>query len=167
MLPDNFFTQLMLNEGVESDDKADSGGHTIFGISQNNFPNAFANVYNLFKSGNIQEAKQRALSFYTAEFWNPLYERINKPNVAFRLFDFGVNGGEKESVNILQETLSISNDGVFGNDTLTAVNNADDTLYENYCQSLQDHYEKIVKNNPNDAKYLQGWLNRLKKLPAA
>ena len=166
MIPDNFFTQLMLNEGVESDDKADSGGHTIFGISQNNFPNAFADVYNLYKSGSIEQAKQKALSFYTSEFWNPLYGQINKSNVAFRLFDFGVNGGKVESVLLLQRTLEITEDGQFGNNTLNAVNEADNTLYDLYNQELINHYHHIVANNPSEAKFLQGWLNRLNKLPS-
>ena len=165
MIPDNFFTQLMLNEGVESDDKADSGGHTLWGISINNFPDAFLEVHNLFKAGNIQQAKLAALKFYTAEFWNPLYERINKSNVAFRLFDFGVNGGKETAVRLLQRTLEIDDDGAFGNDTLTAVNDADNTLYDLYNQELTNHYHNIVANNPKDAKYLNGWLNRLKRLP--
>ena len=163
----------MQNEGVYSDDKADSGGQTIYGISRNNFPEAYQSVMNSYSAGKIDEAKQKAQAFYDKNFWNPLYEQINKPNVAFRLFDFGVNAGKKMAVRLIQETLNnnhfrgnLDEDGIIGNKTLLAINAADDLLYEFYKARLQDYYYNIVLKNPVDEKFLIGWNNRLNRLPA-
>lgn len=173
MLPDNFFTQLMENEGIYSDDKADSGGKTIYGISRNNFPNAFDSVMQSYNAGNIDEAKQKAKTFYEAKFWNPLYDQINKSNVQFRLFDFGVNAGKNTAVKLLQQTLNnnhfrnvLDEDGIFGTKSLLAINAADDNLYDFYNATIESFYRNLVSKNENDEKFLQGWLNRLGKLPA-
>ena len=171
MLPDNFFNQLMKNEGIYSDDKADSGGQTIYGISRNNFSSAFDSIMQSYQNGNIEEAKQKAKTFYEVKFWNPLYDQINKSDVAFRLFDFGVNSGKNNAIKLLQETLNnhfgnaLVEDGIFGMKSLLAINAADDNLYDFYNSRIESFYNNLVLNNPNDEKFLQGWLNRLEKLP--
>ena len=153
-----FFNALIKNEGEYSDDKADSGGKTLYGISQNNFPSQFAQCVALWKQDK-EKALEFAKGFYFASFYKTIYEFIKDEKVAFKIFDLGVNMGMVKAIKLLQDSLGITNDGIFGQNTLEAVNAKD--CYHNYLNEAEKYYRRIVYQNPEKNKFLKGWLNRL------
>lgn len=148
-----FFEALLYNEGIYSDHPYDKGGKTIFGISYNNFPQAFTDVYNLWVNNYKKEAKEVAKDFYRYHFYNPYYDNL-PVFLAWKLFDIGVNMGIKTAVKMFQKTLNdfddepIVVDGIFGLKTL-------------------DKYRKVAKSS-NSAKidlvYRKNIWNRYKML---
>ena len=157
-----FFDNLMINEGVYSDDPKDSGGKTIYGIASKYHPESYQFISNLFFEGKKELAKQAAKNFYYSKYYNPLYEEIKDEKLAFRLFDFGVNAGIRRAVKLLQEVIKkdgqeIIIDGIFGRVTLSLTNTFD--FYCEYKKALKKYYESL-----NKPRFLTGWLNRLRRV---
>lgn len=139
------------HEGGYVNNSNDPGGETKYGISKRAFPDV--DIANL----TLDQAKE----IYRRNYWNPLYRQIESQSVANKLFDMGVNMGRSVAVHILQDVLGVEADGIFGNGTLKALNasSAGDVLAR-YRAALDSHYRRIVAENPDTAKFLNGWLNR-------
>jgi lysozyme family protein len=59
-------------------------------------------------------------------------------------------------------------DGLYGTRTEKAINEAEPDLYlEELVVLLIQYYFAIVKHNLTQKRFLNGWLNRAKKLPKA
>lgn len=157
---DRFFPQLLINEGGFSDNKNDPGGKTIYGITNRYFPIDYEAVAKDYFAGNFAQAKDTAYIFYKRNFYNPLYDSIQDEQLAFRLFDFGVNVNKDKAIEILQQSLGITNDGIFGVETLNSCNSKPNA-YADYKSKLIAYYNDIVERNPNSAEFLGGWLRRL------
>jgi lysozyme family protein len=160
----SFFDELLKNEGGYSDDPDDTGGKTIYGISKNNFPAAYKVISEIYFGGNKSQAKNYAMEFYHKNFYNPLYDNIQDVQVAFRVFDFGVNAGVKRAVKILQKTVNqfgfrLAEDGIFGKGTLVAVNDVGALFYPAYEKSIEGFYRSLS----TFWKFGKGWLNRLRR----
>jgi lysozyme family protein len=98
-------------EGGLVDDGSDPGGLTKFGISQRAYPNL--NIAAL----TIGEAT----ALYRKDYWNVCSCDKLPPGIAFVVFDAAVNQGAGTSIRMLQSSLNVSQDGVFGPATLCAV----------------------------------------------
>lgn len=104
----------------------------------------------------------QAVAFYVEHYWKPLYSQINAQPVANKLFDLGVLFGVGEAVKCLQGALHIAADGLFGQETLDAVNAADPAqLVAAFKNTLAKRALAIAQENPNDAADLAGWLRRI------
>lgn len=156
-----FFEQLLKNEGIYSNDPLDKGGKTIYGISSRSFPQTFNLVYNLYQDGKKELAKAATMNFYRDRFYNTLYDDIKDVNMAFRLFDFGVNAGVKEAVLLLQEAIKLQGgeidvDGIFGPQTLRVINSSN--YYCAYVNRIEKFYTSL-----NQPRFIRGWLLRLRR----
>lgn len=62
-----------------------------------------------------------------------------------------------------QQVLRVTADGIVGPKTLNTVNNYPNQheLFNKLWLRRKEHFESIVRNNPDQRKFLQGWLNRL------
>jgi lysozyme family protein len=106
-----------------------------------------------------------ALSCYRQGYWKQHYSEINDQNMADKLFDMGVLFGVGTAVKMLQLSLSlpgkivVAPDGAFGPNTLAATN--DHGNVETYRSVLLRHCVDIVNQNPNDTKFLNGWIARI------
>lgn len=111
--------------------------------------------------------RDQAKILYFKYFYNPLYDYLKSPEIANRLFNFGVNAGKPRAVSILQATLNeildakiLKVDGVFGQNTLKAINSVDPgKLYDRYIVNIEYFYRGLKKD-----QFLTGWLNRLKRV---
>lgn len=156
-------------EGGYADDPFDSGGKTIFGVSKNNWPDAFNEIYALAIGGRRDDAIVRAKEFYRANFFNELYNYIDDSSLAFKIFDFGINAGKKKAVKLLQRSINdytkklklgklLVVDGSFGNKTLTEVNYySKNAIYELYIKRL----EKFYRSLRTFWRFGKGWMKRL------
>jgi lysozyme family protein len=107
------------------------------------------------------------------------YYRASRANImphplSFAHFDASVNHGKGNGFKFLQRTLNkvgfkLDVDGGFGPKTLSALQEA---LYKEdimnmtsiYCYIRFTFYNAIVKNNPSQGKFYNGWINRLTKV---
>ena len=112
---DDAFTKLLGHEGGYSDNAADTGGKTMYGITETV---ARANGY----TGDMRALPvDVAKSIYKASYWTPCKcDELPDP-VAFDVFDTAVNSGCAQSIKFLQRALNIGDDGVIGPVTLKAV----------------------------------------------
>lgn len=114
----------------------------------------------------MTEAKARQI--YYNHFWAPLsLDRFTSQKVASKVFDLGVNMGTGTTARLLQRSLNdlgehLEDDGRIGRRTLEAVNRNDEAaVYAALLRRAEERYRDVAKQ-PNKAKFLPGWLARLK-----
>src|SRR5271170_1065779 len=106
----------LVHEGGYTDNAADRGGPTNYGITQADFPGVDMRTI----------TAAQATEYYAKHYWKPLYSQINDQDIASKLFDMGVLFGIGTAVKILQVSMeseiSLVSDGDFGPETLADVN---------------------------------------------
>ncbi len=134
------------------DNPADPGGATNMGITQ-------ADMTGI----NIAELTvTQAETYYDEHYWKSLYSEIEDQFVANKLFDMGVLFGVGTAVQMLQGILKLTVDGVFGPQTLAAVNGADSfSLLVAYKTVLVQHAINIGAEHPEEREFVVGWMRRV------
>ncbi|HEX4085905.1 MAG TPA: glycosyl hydrolase 108 family protein [Chthoniobacteraceae bacterium] len=150
---------------VTEDVPGDSGGLTKWGIDAADHPGVDIAGLTLDQASEI----------YRAGEWTECKCDLLPAGVDTAIFDAAVNQGVKRSVKMLQQALfqrglPIATDGELGPITLAlALKEASidrrGLLTEMLAQRRQ-WYGRIVSGNPPDAKFLNGWLNRVNDLQA-
>jgi lysozyme family protein len=108
---DEAFELLIGHEGGLSDNPADPGGLTRYGISQRSYPGENIRALTL----------GRAKTIYQRDFWGPAGCDGVPAAVRFDVFDMAVNSGVRAAVKCLQGAAGAEQDGVLGPKTLQAV----------------------------------------------
>lgn len=156
-------------EGGYVNDPDDRGGETYRGISRVNFPRwtgwAFIDEIKVnapIAKGEIYpELEEKVKAFYKVEKWNKIYgDNIKDERVALFLFDWFVHSGY-HAIKGVQRSTNTTEDGVMGNKTLAAINNADNKLFDRLKAERLKFLNNIVASRPSQAKYLKGWVNRV------
>lgn len=159
-------------EGGHSKDPDDAGGETYCGISRVHHPDWPG--WALVTSGAHAQANDMIilredlnallLDFYRTEYWYRLRCDDMPENVAIALFDSGVNCGRGTSAKWLQNAAYVPADGIIGPKTIAAVNANEHETLVRLIEQRSKRYDAIVANNPSQAKFLNGWKNRLDAL---
>jgi lysozyme family protein len=148
-------TELLKKEGGYSNDKADSGGETNFGISKKAYPD--------LDIKNLTEAQARAI--YEQDYSiKPGINKLPKIIQPF-LFDYAVNSGPIIAIKALQRAIGVNPDGVVGPKTIDRINTYNDaaltrllnTLITARCRMICN----LVQRRPKDVKFLEGWVMRV------
>lgn len=145
-------SHILQNEGGYVNDPKDKGGETNYGISKKSYPKE--DIKNL----TIARVKE----IYKADFWDKIKgDHIQNDELALNLFDFAVNAGVGTSIKTLQKALGVNNDGILGDQTLSAmaVINYQD-LIKRFVKYRNLHYVDIVIKDPVQIKFLKGWISR-------
>ncbi len=125
-------------EGEYSNDPADPGGLTIYGISFKSYGMVVKRMNELYQQGKKEDAKKIAIEIYKKNYW----EKLNCDNLPFPFdiltFDTGVNMGLMTAKEIL--------------------NQAKD--YKEFIILRIKKYNEIAQKNKNLQKFLSGWINR-------
>lgn len=170
--------KVLKHEGGYVNDPLDNGGETICGIARKSWPNwsgwkkvdtKLKNIPSSQKTKTANELLKDSefmldvQSFYASNFWTPLrLNEVHDQAVAENIFDFAVNSGIQRAVKKLQIVLKITADGQLGPNTLKAINAANpDKLVEEYKTSRRNFIHAIVRANPSQARFINGWLNRV------
>ena len=139
---------VLKNEGGYSNDPADPGGETNFGISKASYPNV--DIRNLTVA--------EATAIYLQDYW--LIGGIIDQSVADKLFDAYVNM-RHAAIKIAQRIAGAVADGSYGPHTEAAINGMQSqTFLCAFRAGLAQHYRDIVAANPAEAKFLKDWLSR-------
>lgn len=136
------------------------GGLVKYGINQKDYPSV--DVPKL----TLEQAKEIYL-----QIWNQNnLDLLNNHFIAAKIFDLVFNCGDYGGVLILQRAVNslatkpIAEDGKLGPITANAANDLDPQQLMNAIVNIgQEHYESIVKHNPNDKNWLSSWLARLRQ----
>ena len=151
------FNYVLKNEGGYVNDQADPGKETKYGISKRSYPNL--NIRQL----SLKDAEK----IYFCDYWlKGKFEQIPDENVATQLFDLSVNLGIRATTIVLQRALrsvgiNVVEDGLLGSQTLSGVIFSEPSnLLAAIKSEAAGYYRLIAAKNPQQQKFLQGWLNR-------
>lgn len=103
------------------------------------------------------------LGLFKGLFWDRCRgDEIGSQAVADMLVDWCWTSGVPWPVRRLQKVLGVDVDGVVGSKTLYELNcwNGED-LAQVLAEERADYYKGVVKSNPKQGVFLQGWLNRV------
>lgn len=134
---------------VATNDPADPGGLTKYGIDQRSHP-----------SVNIRAlTKEAAAAIYHRDYWLPVRAHELPVPVGEVVFDIAVNNGKSRATNWLQTFLGVKADGFIGPVTLAAAQKAGaQALASQLLKRRESFYRSIARGAK--AKFLKGWLNR-------
>lgn len=148
---DQAFDRLLGNEGGYSNNPADPGGETRWGIT---VAEARRNGYR----GEMKDLpKDFAKAVYKAEYWDVLGDTAPAA-IKFQAFDFAVNAGPGTCIRKLQAALGVADDGRWGPVSAAALAAADpnDLLMRFAAQRL--NYYTALSTWPTFGK---GWARRI------
>lgn len=151
---------LLQLEGGYTNHPDDLGGPTCKGIT-----------YNTYKEYCGQEktlADLRNMSYGTWQdimkdmYWDKcLADEIENQSLAEIIVDWCVNSG-MVGLRKVQEIAGTKPDGIAGPKTLAAINGSDSMeLFNRIKDARKQFYTNIVKRNPSQKVFMNGWMNRL------
>lgn len=164
------FTQALAftlrEEGGYVDDPADHGGATNRGVTQKTYDDYRRSRGLALRSVRGMDALETA-AIYQHLFWEPAHCAELETHLAICHFDWAVNHGVTGAIRTLQSALGISADGIFGPGTRGAAESADaDKALSQYLALRRAWYLERVKAEPDQARFLAGWLGRVDRLQA-
>lgn len=170
-------------EGGLSDDAADRGGLTHWGVSFV-FLSDFAKQHSQW----LQEigvhplpvnretirnlTKDQAQRIFKKEFWDPLQLDDMPVQMACLLYDAAVNSGTRQSVKLAQRGYNAARvgtpldvDGKYGPKTRAALlDHNTPVVWQGIIAARKNYYAEIVRKRPSQAVFLKGWHNRANDL---
>jgi lysozyme family protein len=134
-----------------TNDPADPGGLTKFGISKRSFPDL--DIENL--------TYEQAKDIYIKKYFVEPRVQLLPQELQEMVLDFGVHSGPQTAVRFLQKLVGEKQDGFVGPDTLIAIGKQDvKVLVAAYRRERCLFLAKQVVDSPAKLKFLMGWLNR-------
>lgn len=150
---EDIITDVLKREGSQTNDSADKGGRTAFGVSEKSNLGAWLD-------DEVSEKEARAIYYKKYVKW-PGFDKIEDDPLKAQLIDFGVNSGPQRAILALQTILGTEQDGLLGPETLTALEASDATKTNNKLVIERiKMFCNIVIRNPSQLKFLRGWINR-------
>lgn len=138
-------------------DPYDRGGETKFGVAKNANPDL--NITNL--------TWEQAKAVYYVRYWLAGQCDRLPPRVGVLHFDGCVNHGLKRANMFLQRAAGVTPDGVIGPITIAKIKTLNPiTVCHTICSLREQFYRQIVKSNPTQARFLNGWLRRINEMRA-
>ena len=159
---DKIFEYILMVEGGYSNDKADKGGKTKYGIIE-----VEARKYG-YKGDMKDLTKDIAEDIYKNKYYlsNNL-DKIKDKRVALSIADWTINSGNwgtkkaQQAVNILKGDILVV-DGILGEKSIQAINSINPEIFLTQYHELQrKFYQAIVAHNSSQKVFLKGWLNRV------
>lgn len=152
---------ILIFEGGLTNDKNDKGGRTNFGVTQTEY-----DVYRTGKKLLIQTVanitSDEVKDIYLNHYWLPSKCDQMGDKLSVMVFDTSVNMGQGRSIKFLQGAIGAKVDGVIGPETIAKMKTFDiNTLVGSYIAARKTFYQNIVKNDPTQEGFLDGWLRRL------
>uniref|UniRef100_UPI00352B7844 glycoside hydrolase family 108 protein n=1 Tax=Aerococcus urinaeequi TaxID=51665 RepID=UPI00352B7844 len=182
---DDAFKIVLGFEGGYSNDPADRGGETNYGITYNTLNDAKNKGWIPFNVTIQNIQLEHAKIIYRKGYWDAVQADSLPHPLDLIMFDSAVNHGPGAAVKLLQKSLNallryteLKIDGIVGPLTLRAVNDyiglgstpgtPPDSNIRYLCIDVLlnrvELYSSIVNSNRSQEKFLRGWLNRVFKL---
>ncbi|KCV31206.1 glycoside hydrolase, family 108, partial [Bordetella bronchiseptica 00-P-2730] len=149
---DTAFDRLIGHEGGYSNNPADPGGETMWGVTA---AVARANGY----TGPMRDMpRDTAKAIYRARYWTPVRGDMLPPAVAFQVFDAAVNHGTGQAAKWLQAAVGTAQDGQIGPLTLNAAAGMNPTMLALLFNSARMMF---YTNLPTWPTFGKGWARRV------
>lgn len=160
------FEKMIRNEGGYQlhEVAGDRGGMTYAGISRRYHPHWPG--WDLIDSNDMNSRLTEAVRvFYRGQFWDPIQgDDLAVQEVAESLFDFAVNAGVGTAVKLAQIAIGVTPDGIMGPVTRDALNAIDPgNFIGKFVVAKVARYAGICNRDPDQKKFLLGWINRTLK----
>lgn len=158
------YEKMIINEGgyVLHNVTGDHGGQTYAGIARNFHPDWQG--WAIIDQGRTDnpELTDMVSDFYKSNYWDKVKgEELGHQGVAEALFNFAVNAGVKTAVKLAQLVIAATPDGIIGPITVSKLNKVDEEHFiAKYALAKTARYAEICKRNPDQKKFLLGWINR-------
>jgi lysozyme family protein len=147
---DDAFTALMGNEGHYSDNPADPGGATCWGVSER-----IARAWGY--TGDMRDLPQDTAKLIAKKwYWDPYLCDQYDPRIAFAVFDAAYNGGLPAKW--LQSAVGTEPDGIIGARTIAAARGADPLRI---VMRFSAYRLKYLGNLKTWQSFGHGWANRI------
>lgn len=171
-LTKNMFDLLLKLEGGYTNDTRDSGGKTIYGITENYDHDDFKRLAKAYFDKDYDKAKAIAKEVYIKDYWLPnKCDKIDNAKIAYMVFDTAVNCGAHTAGHIFQESINqvgyhdLLVDGIIGEKTLKAYANlpkgvVPDILLNAICSNRVKYY----KTRRLFVAFGNGWINRVNRI---
>ena len=161
-----YFKKCLKWEGGYGNIVGDSGGATKYGVTIATWK-MLADDPDKNGDGIVDAEDMKLLTLDDAiainkKFWDKIQgDKIMNQSVAMAIADFLWNSGGV-AVRKVQRILGLEPDGIFGKNTLDAVNASDpEELHAKITDARRNYFYAIVRAKPVTQKFLKGWLNRL------
>jgi lysozyme family protein len=145
---DEAFEILIGHEGGYTNNPADPGGETRFGISKRAYPGE--DIRNM--------TLDRAKTLYMRDYWGPAGCPNVPDAVRFDLFDMAVNSGVRAAVKCLQGAAGVAQDGALGPKTLAAIASQDGIRL---AARFNGARLAFMASLPTFKDFGRGWANRI------
>lgn len=159
---------IIAREGAYSNNSADSGGPTMYGISTPVLSEWLGRPATIDDVKNL--TKDVAHQIYTQKYLTKPHIDQLPENLIPMVLDIAVNSGPGNAIKMLQRVINeagfgpVAVDGGLGPATLAAVSTANSQMgvYLNNAivDERENFYKSIVQSNPSQGEFLKGWLNR-------
>lgn len=146
---DRAFSLLLSYEGGYSNDPNDPGGRTLYGISEKSHPLLWQHA---------PPTKEQAKDLYYTQYWLPAHCPDFPQPIALLVFDSAVNLGVSQSLRLLQRSLSVPEDGLWGPVSQQALATEDiGQVQQNFLTERALFYADL----PHWRHFRRGWIRRL------
>lgn len=148
---DEAFDRLLGHEGLYSNNPADPGGETMWGVTARV---ARADGY----LGEMRDLpRERAKSIYRRLYWDAVRADQLPAAVRFDVFDGAVNSGVVQSIKWLQRAAGAADDGILGPKSMAAASAAGPALAARY----NGHRLLFLADRPTWGSFGRGWARRI------
>ena len=137
-----------------TNDPADPGGLTKYGISSRRFPTID------IRALTYEQARALYIEHFLAQ---PGFTKIKDEYLQELVFDYGVHSGPEVAIKALQKLLGVTQDGVLGPTTIETLDATNLTFrfYIAYMRERLLFLARLVMRKPSSLKYLAGWISRV------
>lgn len=160
---DEALTYLLEEEGGWSNNPADHGGATKFGVTQGTY-DTYRTAKNLPHQSVREITQAEAREIYDVNYWRAAACNQLPWPISYLTFDAAVNSGPSRAVRWTQAGLGVSADGKVGPKTLAAANAVVDGGDSKSLLAIVDQrvqfLAKLVKSETSQLTFLLGWWRR-------
>ena len=154
---DEYVQWVLFAEGQYSNDEADRGGKTHWGLSDR-----FLSSIDYVGAAPTREG---AIAIYRQYFWNGYRCDEMHPFVAWCACDAYIQHPPKAAAMMLQQGLGVDIDGSVGPQTMKAAQSPNLLMFwRRYRLARVRYYNDIVANDDSQQVFIDGWHNRVHKL---
>lgn len=147
---------VLKEEGGNDDDPHDHGGRTSRGITQREWDKF--RLTHPDRPEDVWKASDADIkTIYHDEYWMPHCPSLPS-GLDLLFFDFKVNAGPKRATETLQKVLGISADGIFGEQTTSAIQSV--MLNADLINKYADYRLSFYKSLAQYSRYGKGWSSR-------
>ena len=158
---DEMIEDILSREGGYTNNPADRGGPTNFGVTQATLAEwrGVEVTPEDVEQMTIDEARSIYLTNYLIK---PRLYNINNAELLAHVFDCAINHGPSRVIKWLQEIVGTEPTGTLDWNTTLAINNYSDPdkLYSKLLARRIVFYGEIVRNKPSQSVFIVGWLKR-------